>query len=73
MPTIPTVNMRVKTYTTKGIYLGLGTITKVGPLYIEYDDGTTERASEYYPAEIKLDNGDIREGLDCWWMPVKEE
>lgn len=73
MSTIPTINMRIKAYSTDGQYLGLGTITKVEPLEIEYEDGTIELASEYYPAEIMLDNGDVREGLDCWWMPVEND
>jgi hypothetical protein len=63
--------MRIKAYDTDGKYLDIGTITKVETLEIEYEDGTLQRVSDNYPAKIKLDNGEIREGLDCWWMPLE--
>lgn len=53
-------------------YAGLGTITKVEDLVIEFDDGSTEVWSHDYPSEITLDDGRKTEGLDCWWHEVKE-
>lgn len=52
----------------KSEYWGLGTITKVEPLIIEE---TKEVVSTDYPSQIKLDNGKITQGLECWWYPVE--
>ena len=55
---------------------GLGTITKVEPLYMVNDDDEPEYKElicEDYPSEITLDNGRITEGMECWWSPIQSE
>lgn len=57
---IAQVGMRVHVFgPDKTEDLGFGTITKVD-------------ASDNYPSEIKLDNGKITEGVECWWFPLEE-
>ena len=50
--------------------LGVGMIEKVEPLKIE-ETGLT--ISSTYPSRIVLDNGEVTEGLTCWWISVEKE
>jgi len=55
--------------------IGIGTIIKVTELYVKYTDDKNKKYEELvsanYPCEIKLDNGEMREGMSCWWLPVE--
>jgi hypothetical protein len=45
-------------------YLGKATIEKVEEIDIA-GMGTT-----LYPSRIVLDNGEVTEGIGCWWMKI---
>ena len=65
------VGMRVQVVSGMGRRnRGLGTVTKVEPLDIEWPDGSIDRVSDNYPLEITLDNGKHTEGARCWWYPI---
>lgn len=61
--------MRVHVFSTnQSRDLGFGTIEKVETVEIEE---TGEVLSKNYPSIIRLDTGEVMEGMTCWWYPLE--
>ena len=52
--------------------LGMGTIEKVEPLYIDGPNETPVKLSDDYPSRIKLDTGKVTQGCECWWVSDRQ-
>jgi hypothetical protein len=73
MGVVPKVGMKVRVLSPdKSEDWGVGEVIKVTQLFLELDDGTKLLLSDTYPI-IRLEDGRVIGGLDCWWYPLEWE
>ena len=73
MEVIPRVGMKVRVLSPdKSEDWGVGEIIEVTELVLKLEDGSEIVLSDEYPI-IRLEDGRIVEGLDCWWYPLEWE
>lgn len=73
MNVIPKVGMKVRVLSPdKSEDWGVGEIIEVTELFLELGDGSKVLLTDSYPI-IRLEDGRIVEGLDCWWYPLEWE
>ena len=67
------VGMRIHVWSgDKEKPLGMGTIEKVEPFYLDCGDGEPVKVSDDYPSVIRLDSGKTTQGNECWWVSDRQ-